>query len=264
MDFMVCVYGDNGEEAYFPEINRLGAGVELQSYGFKGAVSMRAWEDRLALHSSLRPKIAGRAAVHGPFIGIAYDHRDCLLMEATRKRMDMTFDVVKHLKPDTLVMHSGITPLSARSEEDAWVEAVSAFWKEEIRRYKAIGVRVVLENTAERSPDTLARLLDAVNDTSLGICLDVGHANYASDFKPCDWVQPLSRWLRHIHLHDNNGREDEHLPVGKGNIDFQKLFSAFERYTPDVTVSLEVEEKPAVILENFRLVLSLVKSPGKK
>lgn len=257
MDFMVCVYGDNGEERILPQINELGAGVELQSYGFKGAVSQQAWENRLALHSSLRPKIAGRAAVHGPFIGITYDHRDCLLKEATRKRMDMTFDVVKHLKPDTLVLHSGISPLRGKSEEKDWLTAVSAFWKQEIKQYKSIGVRVVLENTYERSPELLVRLAEQVNDSSLGLCLDVGHANYASDFKPCDWVQPMAKWLKHVHLHDNHGQEDEHLPVGKGNIDYEKLFAAFMRYTPDVTISLEVEAAPEIVIANFRSVLGV-------
>lgn len=257
MYFMVCVYGDNGEEKFFPELNRLGAGVELQSYGLRGIVSAETWEKRFALHSRLRPGITGRVAVHAPFIGISYDNIDCLLIEAVRKRMDLTRGVVEKLKPDTLVIHSGVGHVETKNETGRWLDAVTGFWREEMKFYKRLGTRVVLENTVEKTPELLAKVAEILNDESFGLCLDTGHANLTSDLKLSGWVKGMGRWLRHVHLHDNNGKEDEHLPVGEGNIDFAELFGTLSGTAPDVTLSLEVGAAPGAVMKNLRAVREL-------
>ena len=32
--------------------------------------------------------------------------------------------------------------------------------------------------------------------------------------------------IRHVHIHDNDGKDDAHLPVGDGSIDFGKVMNA--------------------------------------
>jgi sugar phosphate isomerase/epimerase len=54
-----------------------------------------------------------------------------------------------------------------------------------------------------------------------GLALDVGHAylNKCLDaFLDCP--------IRHVHIHDNDGNDDAHLPVGDGTIDFGKVMKA--------------------------------------
>lgn len=57
-----------------------------------------------------------------------------------------------------------------------------------------------------------------------GLALDVGHAhlNHCLD-------RFLDHPIRHVHLHDNNGDEDTHLPVGRGTIDFAPVMDAIKR-----------------------------------
>nr|NIS40833.1 sugar phosphate isomerase/epimerase [Desulfuromonadales bacterium] len=47
----------------------------------------------------------------------------------------------------------------------------------------------------------------------------------------------MAPYLLHMHLHDNHGDRDAHLPVGKGTFDFQRLFSLLRahRLTPSAT-----------------------------
>jgi sugar phosphate isomerase/epimerase len=67
-----------------------------------------------------------------------------------------------------------------------------------------------------------------------GLALDVGHAhlNHCLD-------EFLTLPFRHIHLHDNNGVEDTHSPVGSGTIDFVAVMEAVRRdnATPVIEVS---------------------------
>ncbi len=94
---------------------------------------------------------------------------------------------------------------------------------------RARGVQLVLENTR----DTMWALdlaLDEIGDdpqkTNLGICIDVGHAYISQDAgrEPIrNYLERYKGQLVHLHLHDNFGDADEHLPLGDGSIDWQDL-----------------------------------------
>ena len=58
------------------------------------------------------------------------------------------------------------------------------------------------------------------------------------------WLERLGRYVGELHLHDNEGSTDDHLPVGKGNFPFDRLF-AFLRgkgISPIVTVEPHTEQ----------------------
>lgn len=257
MDFMMCSYGDPENHLLVPFVEANQLGVELQSYGLRGVASKEAWETTLTNHKAVASTVSTRIAVHGPFIGIRYWGYDCLLKDATQKRMDMTFDVVKALKADTLVLHTGYSrDVEAFQLEQTWFRTARDYWQKEIERYSAIGVQVVLENLLEPTPDAMAQLASAVDNDHFGLCIDVGHVNVFSEVSPSSWVETFGDHLKHIHLHDNHGQRDEHLPVGQGTIDFDAFFQTLRRVVPNVTVSLEVEAKPETKRQNMSEVLS--------
>ena len=256
MDFLICSFGDPDNHLLVPFIEEQRLGIELQSYGLRGVKSKEAWETTLANHRAIASKLSTRIAVHGPFIGIRYWGYDCLLKDATQKRMDMTFDVVKELKADTLVLHTSYSrDVEAFQLEETWFRTARDYWQKEIERYSAIGVQVVLENLLERTPDAMAQLATAVDNDHFGLCLDVGHVNVFSEVSPSVWVEVLGDHLKHIHLHDNHGQRDEHLPVGEGTIDFDAFFRTLEQVVPNVTISLEVDAEPEVKQQNMVDVL---------
>ena len=81
-----------------------------------------------------------------------------------------------------------------------------------------------------------------MDDPRLGLCLDVGHANtVVSKTPPADWLAPMLPDLRHVHLHDNHGALDEHLPLGAGTIDFAPILAALAAH-PDITITLENQD----------------------
>ena len=41
-------------------------------------------------------------------------------------------------------------------------------------------------------------------------------------------MHKLSRHLRMVHAHDNNGKGDEHLPPGKGYIDWSRVLNELD------------------------------------
>ncbi len=255
MDFIVCAYGEVEEAQYIPLVRDLVDGFELQNCDKKGILSQQHWRDMISGFTQLVPLLPGKLVIHAPFSGIAYNYKDCLLKNAVSKRMAMTYRMAQALTPEKMVFHTGFSDFLQRfSLEDEWLEAASAFWKEEMKRYSEIGVEIVLENIIESKPDAMIKLVENVDNPFLGLCLDTGHANLCSDMSLGAWVEAMGSHLKHVHLHDNNGSYDEHLPVGKGNIDFDRFFEALSKHRQDVTVSLEVVESPETVIENFKRV----------
>jgi sugar phosphate isomerase/epimerase len=64
--------------------------------------------------------------------------------------------------------------------------------------------------------------------------LDVGHANQNNCLDGF-----LKHPAGHFHLHDNDGKEDTHSPVGRGTIDFANVMNAVNRsgITPIIEVA---------------------------
>ena len=154
MDFMICAHGDPSEEKFIPHIKEVVDGVELQNYGLKGSKSIAAWNEKLSQHKNIAKKLPGRLAVHGPFFGMDYTCQDHLVRAAVKKRLDMTYQMVCELKPDTLVLHARWSEELGRfSLGDNWIEENAEFWKNEIIRFTKNKTRIVLENVMEQSPE---------------------------------------------------------------------------------------------------------------
>jgi len=67
-------------------------------------------------------------------------------------------------------------------------------------------------------------LIESLDDPSLGISLNVGHANLDGDIG--EMVEALSGYVVAAELHDNNGREDSHRAPFSGSIDWASALMA--------------------------------------
>ena len=60
------------------------------------------------------------------------------------------------------------------------------------------------------------------------------------------WFESLGRWIKEVHIHDNHGHYDEHLPVGEGTIEFERFFSLLRDHADDVVYTLEQHSEDAL------------------
>jgi sugar phosphate isomerase/epimerase len=80
-------------------------------------------------------------------------------------------------------------------------------------------VNLALENMPVKHwtlGNTASDILELINDTQLGICFDIGHANIMDEIN--EFLEHMNKIIN-VHIHDNMGRRDEHLVLGEGNID---------------------------------------------
>lgn len=95
---------------------------------------------------------------------------------------------------------------------------------------EALGIHLALEviPNALSHPEALVTLIEDVLDRrTVGICLDTGHAHLWGDV--AEAIEICSGHLLTTHLHDNHGRQDDHLLPGRGTIDWTAALLAFRK-----------------------------------
>lgn len=126
---------------------------------------------------------------------------------------------------------------------------------------ESYGLTLVFENFKAPfdSVSMYSQLLQEV--PGLEIHLDFGHANLGKD-DGATFCTHLGKHIKHVHFSDNRGTEDDHMPLGVGNIDWKKAVSALKSIGYDGTITLEVFcDDRSVLLQHLeisqRLVLDL-------
>ena len=121
---------------------------------------------------------------------------------------------------------------------------------------RSLGIRCVLENKLPHllfgKTSDILWILDALDGSDIGACLDTGHAALCNDLS--NLVHKLSGHLKMIHAHDNHGHKDDHLPPGDGNIRWDNLIVSLQKTGFEGAFILELAGHPdaTVTMENAR------------
>ncbi|MFQ5613741.1 MAG: sugar phosphate isomerase/epimerase family protein, partial [Anaerolineae bacterium] len=120
-----------------------------------------------------------------------------------------------------------------------------------------LGVTVALENTPHaggRQLKNIRKILAAVPE--LGLHLDSGHTKLEGDRDRWDeYLKHLSDRLVHVHLSDNDGSRDQHLPLGAvpgSKTDWAKHLAKLKATGYDGTITLEIFAPEKVYLLQSR------------
>jgi sugar phosphate isomerase/epimerase len=110
--------------------------------------------------------------------------------------------------------------------------------RELVGRAADSGMRIMYEpiGVERDNARNVRRILDEV--PGLDLHIDIGHANLCNK-NPAAFIQALHDRLVHIHLHDNNGVADLHLPLGCGVIDWRDVIQTLKSVY-DRTITLEI------------------------
>lgn len=181
--------------------------------------------------------------MHGPFMDLSPASPDPEIRRVTRERFEKFLHAVQIFRPKSVVCHAGYDRRRYLPFWDVWLEKSVEFWIWLARRVQDEGSLLVLENVYEDDPHDLLVLFQRLEDPGVGFCLDTGHQAAFSPAGLQQWLTCLAGYLIQIHLHDNEGTQDEHLGLGQGNIDFPTFFRNLARLK---------KEPPIITLEPHR------------
>ena len=184
-----------------------------------------------------------KITLHGPFMDLVPGGLDNMLLKATRKRLDRFFEIVPLFEPINVVCHTGYDPGHYRENWNEWLDNSIATWESYVNHAEQFGYKLLLENVYEKNPEVHLALFSAIPSDAFGFCLDVGHHHVFGKSSLKEWVDAFGEKIMELHLHDNNGEEDTHLAVGKGNADFAGLYQFINEKGLSPTITLEPHEE---------------------
>ena len=161
---------------------------------------------------------------------------DALFRELSRKRCRESCEAAKRTGAENVVFHSSCFPFLRGAYLEGWSALCADFYDELAGEYD---LNIFIENSPDIDPEPLKNLMSVIKNKRIGVCLDLGHANY-SEVGIAGWFEELGEKIGYLHLSDNMGTYDDHLPLGKGSIDWYEADRLWRGLNRDTPLTLEV------------------------
>ncbi|HOV89947.1 MAG TPA: sugar phosphate isomerase/epimerase family protein [Syntrophorhabdaceae bacterium] len=183
--------------------------------------------------------------VHGPYMDLSPGGYDRAVKRVTIDKIKKAVEVAHSLNAKAVVCHPGYDRWRFDGNEQLWLVSSIETWSEVLSE-AGRDMEIILENIFEETPSTFLELFGYFKDKNLYFCFDTGHFNLFSKLPLEEWLVPLKKWIREIHIHDNNGRADDHLPLGAGTFPFREL-KAFILHTDRIRFTSEFHSEAHAI-----------------
>ena len=155
-------------------------------------------------------------------------------------------DVADNLPYSRLILHMGAPRETADPRKR---DAAFSSLEHLILHAHHAGVTICVENTLSEmgNPAYLRAFVDETRLSGLRFNFDIGHANLAElpeDERLEKSFAPLRDLVSSVHLHDNHGERDEHLPPYAGSIDWSAAIKTVQSVPQtSLPIVLELKEK---------------------
>ena len=174
-------------------------------------------------------------SVHGAYIDVNPFSADRDFALLSQKRVHESCSMAVRVRASNIVFHCSCFPFLRGDYLVRFAELAASFYTDIARQYN---LHIFLENSFDLDPDPLSAIMNLADKRYVNCCLDIGHANY-SRIPPEKWFEALGSRIGYLHLSDNHGSFDEHLPLGEGSIPWKTMDRLFRDLNKKIPVTLE-------------------------
>ncbi len=159
---------------------------------------------------------------HAPFSDLNTASLNKAILKESLKQITECIREANTYNAETVCIHPGhFSPMGSRFTEKVFTIHKESL-KELTSRAEDSDVFLGIENMpmfsilCGRTAEEIEEILCVADSDHFGFTFDVGHANTAGGPYP---FLTLKEYMRTVHLHDNCGKADTHLPLGEGTLD---------------------------------------------
>ena len=185
-------------------------------------------------------------SVHAPFMDLSPGAIDKDVRDITREKLKKAAGFANVLGALGVNCHPGYDKWRFGSEVGLWLEGSIETWNE-VLAVAGERLPIMVENIFEDEPDSLYELLRHFDGKNLYYCYDSEHLNKFSNVPLDKWMSMRGNKIREMHLHDNYGKRDDHLPIGQGTFPFRELKSFLKAHRESLLLTAEVHSEPDAV-----------------
>lgn len=168
--------------------------------------------------------------VHAPISDMNFGTLNREIWDVVVRQTGDVVEAAAEIGAERVTMHPGhYSPIGRRYRDRADERNLAAISRL-VDTGEEAGVSVGIENLG--GVDVFMgieaeELFGMAGESGADVTLDFGHAHISGELD--NFVENPDR-IDHVHIHDNEGSSDQHLPLGEGKIPFDDLGEFFERY----------------------------------
>ncbi len=242
--------------------------VSAIKLGFRNIEIIDDWDHKLNSKRArnlidLKSSYSLNFIVHAPFDGLNIATPQTMLRRAALKLIERSMEFAHKLEAKLIVVHSGFkSPLDYFKPRKTWETFVHVLKRlnglaEDLNLY--VGIENMPAGTfalIHTHSDALNALRDAGFPDRVKLTLDVGHSNTINPRETINFLDNAYDFIAHMHIHDNNGKGDDHLAVGSGSINWRPVLDRAKRLKLIGGLTLEVMSLRDA-LKSLRRIMSL-------
>lgn len=238
MSKLYCIPGLEQLEDYAVFAKEYQAAFEYNDFFIPALLDDDFVKDRIIQKYLTLGRDCGEDTLHGAFFDVCVNSADSRIFEVSDLRVRQSMDIARKMGLRAVVFHTNyIVNFRLKSYLDIWLDRNEEYWRKILKDYPE--QEIFMENMFDDAPELLLELAKRMKDEKrFAVCLDTAHALISgSPLEP--WLRELKPYIKHIHINDNDGREDLHLAVGSGTFPWQE-YDAWSR---------SFEDKPSILIE---------------
>ena len=185
-------------------------------------------------------------SIHAPFMDVNIASPQDQSRLNSIAQIKSSIDLANEINAEAVVVHPGLISFLANKYFKKEVYEFANQSIKEIGDYaKDLGVLATIENMPNFESmiyQNIADLNQLLVENEMHMTLDIGHANHVG-YAPDEMIFDS---IKHVHVHDNLGDDDSHLPLGEGSIDLKYIINTLESKNYDGIYILEVNDYDSI------------------
>lgn len=201
-------------------------------------------------------KLPSCLTMHGAFYDVLPTSTDKEIRHIGQMRIEQSIECAKNIGAKAVIFHTNYNPfLNNKEYVRLWTEENIKYWESVLSKHSDIAI--YLENMFDISPEIIAELAERLSRfENFGLCFDYAHAALSGTELKL-WAQTLGKYVKHIHLNDNDLISDLHQAWGSGCIDRQSFYENYQEYMRNASILIETTS-----LDNIRKSLEVLQKDG--
>lgn len=202
------------------------------------------WDEMENLFKELVPRLRAfpvSYSIHPPAWDLNLTSENCATRETAFFEYKKAIQFANQLGASHVVIHPGFCFAPFFDKKQAQLRA-KTYITELSRFAKELNVKLAIENVGYNGSSLFTQMeytsfLEEIDDSTVYL-IDTGHA-HLNHWDIPQLIMDTKDRLFALHIHDNNGIGDDHLPIGEGSIEWAPIYQAIHQYAPNCQFILE-------------------------